>query len=251
MVDRPGGCRVVVAHRGGAHHAGHRQAAREVVALGRTLSGRGRVLPVGRGRDRRDPSSTSTRPCGSSRTRSSARSTIAGRPESSRAWCGTPRSIPTGSRHRSAGSRCRTRRGSMWRDTSTCRVSGSVETEIIVSAKSIRRATWRLVADGVRLPRLELEARAIVFCRGFVRDADPWFGVDPIQCREGGNPHDSCARPCRAGDPSRRLARARRWRDLPRGFDLRLGRSDCQRRRRPVARRSNRDSAKCCDCRSR
>jgi glycine oxidase len=32
-----------------------------------------------------------------------------------------------------------------------------------------------LLADGVRLPRLEVEARGLVFCRGFAPGSDPWF----------------------------------------------------------------------------
>ncbi|HVL12613.1 MAG TPA: FAD-dependent oxidoreductase [Gemmata sp.] len=34
----------------------------------------------------------------------------------------------------------------------------------------------RPVPDGVRLPRLDVEARGLVFCRGFAVDSDPWFG---------------------------------------------------------------------------
>lgn len=33
-----------------------------------------------------------------------------------------------------------------------------------------------LTADGVRLPRLGVEAASLVLCRGFSPDADPWFG---------------------------------------------------------------------------
>lgn len=33
-----------------------------------------------------------------------------------------------------------------------------------------------LLADRVRLSRLNVEARGVVFCRGFVAGADPWFG---------------------------------------------------------------------------
>lgn len=33
-----------------------------------------------------------------------------------------------------------------------------------------------LIAGGVRLPRLGVEARWLVLCRGFAPDADPWFG---------------------------------------------------------------------------
>jgi glycine/D-amino acid oxidase-like deaminating enzyme len=33
-----------------------------------------------------------------------------------------------------------------------------------------------LRTDGVRLPRLDVEARVLVFCRGFAPDSDPWFG---------------------------------------------------------------------------
>lgn len=33
-----------------------------------------------------------------------------------------------------------------------------------------------LTASGVRLPRLGVEARGLVFCRGFAPAADPWFG---------------------------------------------------------------------------
>lgn len=33
-----------------------------------------------------------------------------------------------------------------------------------------------LLADGVRIKRLNLEARTLVLCRGFTTDADPWFG---------------------------------------------------------------------------
>ncbi len=33
-----------------------------------------------------------------------------------------------------------------------------------------------LLADSVRLPRLEVEARSLVFCRGFSSGSDPWFG---------------------------------------------------------------------------
>ena len=42
-----------------------------------------------------------------------------------------------------------------------------------------------LSTDVVRLPRLNLKARFIVFCRGFAPDADPWFGSIRFNAAKG------------------------------------------------------------------
>ena len=42
-----------------------------------------------------------------------------------------------------------------------------------------------LQPNGVRLPRLGLEARALVFCRGFATGPDPWFGSVSFNAAKG------------------------------------------------------------------
>jgi glycine/D-amino acid oxidase-like deaminating enzyme len=42
-----------------------------------------------------------------------------------------------------------------------------------------------LVPDGVRLPRLGVEARGLVFCRGFAPGTDPWFGGVKFNAAKG------------------------------------------------------------------
>jgi glycine oxidase len=42
-----------------------------------------------------------------------------------------------------------------------------------------------LLADGVRIRRLNLEARTLVFCRGFTPDRDPWFGSIRFNAAKG------------------------------------------------------------------
>ena len=42
-----------------------------------------------------------------------------------------------------------------------------------------------LTADGVRLPRLNIEAKQLVLCRGFTPETDPWFGGIRFKAAKG------------------------------------------------------------------
>jgi glycine oxidase len=42
-----------------------------------------------------------------------------------------------------------------------------------------------LTRDGIRLPRLGLEARGLVFCRGFAPESEPWFGGVAFNAAKG------------------------------------------------------------------
>ncbi len=42
-----------------------------------------------------------------------------------------------------------------------------------------------LTATGVRIPSLSVEARVVIFCRGFDADADPWFGAIKFNAAKG------------------------------------------------------------------
>lgn len=42
-----------------------------------------------------------------------------------------------------------------------------------------------LISTGVRLPRLDVEAGGLAFCRGFAPDADPWFGGIKFNAAKG------------------------------------------------------------------
>ncbi len=46
-------------------------------------------------------------------------------------------------------------------------------------------APIELTADGVRLPSLSVEARALILCRGFDATADPWFGSIAFKAAKG------------------------------------------------------------------
>jgi glycine/D-amino acid oxidase-like deaminating enzyme len=47
------------------------------------------------------------------------------------------------------------------------------------------RSDVRIDPDRVRLPRLGFEAGALILCRGYTSDADPWFGSVPFQAAKG------------------------------------------------------------------